>query len=97
MPYATQLRKGNELNRLYESDRPVHEWYRFVLSFPPHLVRNYIEKFDLGPGQIILDPFLRHWHDSRGSQETGHSERGDRSQCDGAFCRASQDGLAGQA
>lgn len=57
MAYSTQLQNGNELNRLYEDDRPVHEWYRFVLSFPPHLVRDYIEKFDLAKGQTILDPF----------------------------------------
>lgn len=57
MAYTTQLKFGNELNRLYESDRPVHEWYRFVLSFPPHLARNYIEKFGLAKDQTILDPF----------------------------------------
>ena len=57
MTYTTQLQNGNELNRLYECDRPVHEWYRFVLSFPPHLVRYYVEKFGLSRGQIILDPF----------------------------------------
>ena len=57
MTYTTQLQNGKELNRLYESDRPVHEWYRFVLSFPPHLVRSYVEKFDLARGQMILDPF----------------------------------------
>ncbi len=57
MTYTTQLQNGNELNRLYECDRPVHEWYRFVLSFPPHLVRHYVEKFGLARGQIILDPF----------------------------------------
>ena len=57
MAYATQLRKGSERNRLYESDRPVHEWYRFVLSFPPHLVRDYIHKFELTPEQTVLDPF----------------------------------------
>ena len=57
MAYTTQLQNGNERNRLYENDRPVHEWYRFVLSFPPHLVRDYIEKFDLAKGQTILDPF----------------------------------------
>jgi DNA modification methylase len=38
-------------------DRAVHEWYRFVLSFPPHLVRQYIERFELGRGQTLLDPF----------------------------------------
>ena len=57
MTYTTQLQNGNELNRLYESDRPVHEWYRFVLSFPPHLVRHYVEKLEIGRGQLILDPF----------------------------------------
>lgn len=57
MTYTTQLQNGNELNRLYETDRPVHEWYRFVLSFPPHLVRHYLEKFGIGRGQLILDPF----------------------------------------
>ena len=57
MTYTTQLQNGNELNRLYEDDRPVHEWYRFVLSFPPHLVRHYVEKFGIERGQLILDPF----------------------------------------
>lgn len=57
MAYATQHHHGKELNRLYEHDRPVHEWYRFVLSFPPHLVRHYIERFNLESGQVILDPF----------------------------------------
>jgi len=57
MTYTTQFHNGTELNRLYENDRPIHEWYRFVLSFPPHLVRDYVEKFGLGKGQIILDPF----------------------------------------
>lgn len=57
MVYTTQLQNGNELNRLYECDLPVHEWYRFVLSYPPHLVRAYVEQFALSTGQIILDPF----------------------------------------
>ncbi|MCY4060906.1 MAG: DNA methyltransferase [Chloroflexi bacterium] len=57
MTYTTQLQNGNELNRLYENDRPVHEWYRFVLSFPPHLVRHYVEKLGVARGQLILDPF----------------------------------------
>lgn len=35
----------------------MHRWYRFVLSFPPHLVRSYVEKFELKPGHTILDPF----------------------------------------
>ncbi len=34
-----------------------HNWYRFVLSFPPHLVREYINKFDLKTGDTLLDPF----------------------------------------
>jgi hypothetical protein len=46
-----------ELNRVGVSDKPVHDWYRFVLSYPPHLVREYLEKFELGPGSNVLDPF----------------------------------------
>lgn len=44
-------------NRLSLEDRPVHAWYRFVLSFPPHLVRQYFETFGLKRGQTVLDPF----------------------------------------
>ncbi|MBA3848404.1 MAG: DNA methyltransferase [Opitutus sp.] len=46
-----------ELNRLATDDRPAHDWYRFVLSYPPHLVRDYAAKFGLGRGQTLLDPF----------------------------------------
>jgi DNA modification methylase len=38
-------------------DQAVHRWYRFVLSFPPHLVRDYLEKFGAQPGCKVLDPF----------------------------------------
>ena len=38
-------------------DKAVHRWYRFVLAFPPHLVRHYFEQFGLSQGATILDPF----------------------------------------
>lgn len=44
-------------NRLDASDRVIHDWYRFVLSFPPHLVRDYLQRFGLTPGETVLDPF----------------------------------------
>src|SRR5271154_1023322 len=44
-------------NRLRTEDRPVHDWYRFVLSFPPHLVRTYLERFGLDATSRVLDPF----------------------------------------
>ncbi len=44
-------------NRLAGSDRAFHDWYRFVLSFPPHLVRDYLHRFSLSDGAILLDPF----------------------------------------
>ena len=46
-----------ERNRLLADDRPVHDWYRFVLSFPPHLVRDYVERFGLSEEATVLDPF----------------------------------------
>lgn len=44
-------------NKLQPSDRAIHDWYRFVLSFPPHLVRHYIEVFALDTDSVLLDPF----------------------------------------
>ncbi|MBI3153571.1 MAG: DNA methyltransferase [Chloroflexi bacterium] len=44
-------------NKLAAQDRAFHDWYRFVLSFPPHLVRDYITKFDLNEKNTVLDPF----------------------------------------
>ena len=55
---APQLEISNgERNKLAHHDRPFHDWYRFVLSYPAHLVRQYLEEFDLGVGDIVLDPF----------------------------------------
>jgi hypothetical protein len=54
----TQRHRSNgELNKLSQEDRIAHNWYRFVLSFPPHLVRDYLEKFHITPRQRVLDPF----------------------------------------
>ena len=38
-------------------DRAVHDWYRFVLSFPSHLVRDYLHTFGVDSTQRVLDPF----------------------------------------
>ncbi len=46
-----------EDNRLRPEDRAVHDWYRFVLSFPPHLVRTYLDRFEVARGNRVLDPF----------------------------------------
>ncbi|HLY32756.1 MAG TPA: DNA methyltransferase [Ktedonobacterales bacterium] len=59
MSYATARRRDaqSEINKLYAEDRAVHEWYRFVLSFPPHLVHEYLTRFEISQGQCVLDPF----------------------------------------
>src|SRR3990172_7593618 len=54
---TTLVRNGGSRNKLRPQDRAAHDWYRFVLSFPPHLVREYVERFDLGPDDLVLDPF----------------------------------------
>jgi DNA modification methylase len=46
-----------EDNKVRPEDRPAHDWYRFVLSFPPHFVREYLERFAVRPNQLVLDPF----------------------------------------
>jgi DNA modification methylase len=44
-------------NKIVEEDRLVHDWYRFVLSFPPHLVRSYLKEFAVNSESLVLDPF----------------------------------------
>jgi SAM-dependent methyltransferase len=51
-PYASTS------NKLNANDRRFHDWYRFVLSFPAHLVRTYLEEFGKPTNQnVVLDPF----------------------------------------
>jgi len=44
-------------NKIRLEDKGVHDWYRFVLSFPPHLVRRYLEQFGANSTSLVLDPF----------------------------------------
>jgi DNA modification methylase len=52
-----RVKRSAVLNKLSPEDRAVHDWYRFVLAFPPHLVRAYLTRFGLGPDHRVLDPF----------------------------------------
>lgn len=52
-----QKRYRTEVNQLSDSDRSAHDWYRFILSFPPHLVREYLTRFGISANQRVLDPF----------------------------------------
>jgi hypothetical protein len=59
-PGERQEKVNGEGNKLRETDRPVHDWYRFVLSYPAHIVRDYLGRFDIEPGKqgaCVLDPF----------------------------------------
>lgn len=48
---------GNIENKLRPEDSSIHDWYRFVLSFPPHLVRQYLNDFGASKTSLVLDPF----------------------------------------
>lgn len=39
-------------------DSCVHDWYRFVLAYPDHLVRDLIERFGIDQTHTVLDPFV---------------------------------------
>ena len=56
MQQQTKLTNGI-MNKVQPGDREAHNWYRFVLSFPPHLVREYLEKFGIDDSHCVLDPF----------------------------------------
>lgn len=59
MSYATARSGGalSETNKLHAEDRAIHEWYRFILAFPPHLARDYLERFGADNQTCVLDPF----------------------------------------
>ena len=44
-------------NSIRPDDKAFHDWYRFVLSYPPHLVRDYLSDFEIDKNEILLDPF----------------------------------------
>jgi SAM-dependent methyltransferase len=44
-------------NKLAPDDNAFHDWYRFVLSYPAHLVSYYLNDFGLRNDQVVLDPF----------------------------------------
>lgn len=58
---AAKAKSGRQLNgeanKLAQEDRAAHDWYRFVLSYPPHLVREYLQRFGVSASQCVLDPF----------------------------------------
>ena len=42
---------------ILNNDLHIHDWYRFVLSFPPQLVRRYLTSFGVTKKHRVLDPF----------------------------------------
>ena len=56
MSLAAAIKHGY-INKMYAEDMAAHDWYRFVLSFPPHLARDYINRFSLNENSRVLDPF----------------------------------------
>jgi len=56
-PRAFEGLNNGDRNKLFLEDRPAHDWYRFVLSFSPQLVRGLVKRFDLAPDSRVLDPF----------------------------------------
>jgi DNA methylase len=47
----------NDSNKLMREDHAAHDWYRFVLSFPAHIVRDYLGSWNLPLNRTVLDPF----------------------------------------
>jgi len=53
----TQTLGNTERNRIQSNDLAIHNWYQFVLGYPPHLVREYIERFGVTDDDVIFDPY----------------------------------------
>lgn len=56
-PIRSGQKTNGQANKLDPQDRAFHNWYRFVLSYPAHLVRDYIREFGLTEQSTVLDPF----------------------------------------
>ncbi len=54
---SKRRRRTSAINQLRHEDRAAHDWYRFVLSFPPHLVQVYLQQFGVSSSNQVLDPF----------------------------------------
>ena len=62
MPSASAFHSSDPIhspnrNKVSFEDRAFHDWYRFVLSFLPHLVRHYLDSFAPATKASVLDPF----------------------------------------
>jgi hypothetical protein len=57
MNYLKEIAAEYQSNKVRKEDNSFHNWYRFVLSYPPHLVKYYLDKFELESDSIVLDPF----------------------------------------
>lgn len=56
--HSVQPKRANGIaNKVQAADQPAHAWYRFILSYPPHLVRDYLHRFGVDAGGTCLDPF----------------------------------------
>ncbi len=55
--FSNTARSRESQNKLRPEDKAIHEWYRFVLSFPPHLVQDYVDRFGVAASDTVLDPF----------------------------------------
>lgn len=56
-PPVRRAVSNKDKNKLFDEDRAVHDWFRFVLSFPPHIVRDYLEDWGIDEYKRVLDPF----------------------------------------
>jgi hypothetical protein len=53
---TTSARNNHTIQNL--DDGLVHDWYRFVLAYPDHLVQDMIQKFAITRKHTVLDPFV---------------------------------------
>lgn len=55
MAISVDLRNGKQRQSVTNGE--VHNWYRFVLSYPDHLIGEMKDRFGIGPEDTVLDPF----------------------------------------
>ncbi|MGO9244107.1 MAG: hypothetical protein ACLP0A_18335 [Verrucomicrobiia bacterium] len=45
------------INVIQKADTPIHDWHRFVLSYPPPPVRQSVDRIGFCARDLLCDPF----------------------------------------
>ena len=73
---AGSSRQPADPNRIRPEDAAARHWFRFVLAYPPHMVRHCPDRLDIKAGASVLGPFAGTGTTSAESEKLGIASLG---------------------